>query len=123
MDKIKDGLLGILNSEDVEYIYIDCGQGDKLRVTEIGYDKNGKSLQLKIDKRDLAWIMMDVKHPIKLISDSVPKDEEKSETSITSGLEYGSELISKIKHKLKRMFTSDLNKNIIEGDKLSYKKR
>ena len=123
MDKIKENLLGILNSEDVEYIYIDCGQGDKLRVTDIGYDKNGKSLQLKIDKRDLAWIMMDVKHPIKLILDSVPKDEEKSETSITPGLEHGSELISKIKHKLKRMLALELDENIIEGNKSNYKKR
>jgi hypothetical protein len=60
--------LDILENCEVESTYVDCGQGDLLRVIGVSYNPNGKSLRLKIDKRDLVWIKMDVKHPIKLTS-------------------------------------------------------
>ena len=60
-------LKNILENLKIDSIYVDCGQGDILKVTDVSYNLNGESLRLKIDKRDLDWIKMDVKHPIKLI--------------------------------------------------------
>lgn len=60
--------LDILENCEVEASYVDCGQGDLLRVTGISYNQNGKSLRIHIDKRDLDWVKMDVLHPIKLTS-------------------------------------------------------
>lgn len=67
MDKeVRNKLLKILENNEVDSLFVDCGQGDKFMVTGIDFNENGKSIQLKIDKRSLRWIKMDVLHPIKL---------------------------------------------------------
>lgn len=66
---LKEKLLQLLNTNEVDDFFIDCGQGDKFIIEDCEYNENGKSISFKINKHSVIWIEMDGKHPVKLSVD------------------------------------------------------
>ena len=55
-----------LRTESIRDLFVDCCQGDKFQIFDVGFNKNGDSIQLKINKASLGWIKLDAIHPVKL---------------------------------------------------------
>ena len=55
-------LLELLESTDAKDLFVDCN-GDKLIVTDVEYNENNKSIELKTSKGSVKWVELNGKYP------------------------------------------------------------